>query len=216
MNQVLPEGVAWIYATLDLGTLGPDEFERIFDSYPRAAKTCAEIGAQFTLLTGSVVFEHQYEKGLKMAKRVQEVTGIPTVISPSAHINGLKKVGAKKVVIVSPLAQELNETRARILKDEGMEVLNMKALGLKHNREVQSLPPYASYRLAMEAIREAPEADTINIVCPGWAVMGTTELLERDSGKVVVSSLAGELFTALSALNLKGPIKGYGKLLEML
>ncbi len=216
VDQVLPEGVVRVYATLDIHTLGRDEFERLFDKYLPAAQAVAEMGAQFTILSGSAVFEHQYKKSLELAKHAQEVTGIPTIINTAAHINGLKKVGAKKVVVVSPLTQELNERRARILEDEGMEVVNIKSLGLKHNCEITNLPPDASYRLAMEAIREAPEADTINIVCPVWEVMATTELLERDSGKIVVSSCAGDIFTALSALNVKGSIRGYGKLLEML
>jgi maleate cis-trans isomerase len=68
----------------------------------------------------------------------------------------------------------------------------------------------------MEAVQEAPDGDTINIVCPNWHVMKNVELIERDSGKTVVSSVGGEVYAAMKALNLKGPIKGFGKLLEML
>jgi maleate cis-trans isomerase len=215
-DKVLPEGVVLVYYTLNIGILGPGEFERLFDKYLPAAKHIAEQAAQFTILSGSPVVEHQYEKSLELAKRVQEATGVPTIINTTAHINGLKKVSTKKVVIVSPLVKKIDENRARILESEGMDVVHIKNLGLKTNLEWGSLPPYASYRLAMEAIREAPEADTVNIVCPSWEVMSNIELIERDSGKTVVTSFASELFTALNALQIKGPIKGYGQLLEML
>ena len=68
----------------------------------------------------------------------------------------------------------------------------------------------------METAREFPECDTINIPCPNWYVMNNVALIERDSGKTVVSSLAGEVYTALSTLKVKGAIKGFGRLLEML
>jgi len=215
-NSVLPEGVVLIYATLDIRHLVPEEFERIFEYYLNYAERCVEMGSQFTILSGSPVLEHQYRKALPLAQRIQETTGVPTNINTTTHINGLKAVGAKKVAVVSPFIRELDEKRAEILKGEGMEVVGIKSLGLTHNREYISLPPYASYQLAMEAAREFPECDTINIVCPNWYVMNNVELIERDSGKVVVSSFGGEVYTALSTLGIKGPIKGFGKLLTML
>ena len=215
-NQVLPEGVALIFTTLDIRSLVPDEFERIFDNYLPSAQICADMGAQFTLLSGTPVLEHQYSKALGLAQRLQETTGVPTIVSTTAQTEALKAVGAKKVVIVSPFVREIDERRAKILEAEGMEVVGINCLGLTHNREFTSLPPYASYRAAMEAVREAPECDTINIVCPVWHTMKNIELIEKDSGKIVVSQWGGELFASMRALNLKGPIKGYGKLLEML
>jgi len=215
-NSVLPEGVAIIYATLDIRHLVPEEFERIFEYYLNYAERCVEMGSQFTILSGSAVLEHQYRRALPLAQRIQEATGVPTVVNTTAHINGLKAVGAKKVAVISPMTREIDEKRARILEEEGMEAVGIKDLGLTHNLEYTSLPPYASYRLAMEAAREFPECDTINIVCPNWYVMNNVELIERDSGKVVVASLAGEVYTALSTLGIKGPIQGFGKLLAML
>ena len=215
--QALPEGVVFVYATQDVHTLGPSEFERVLEKFYTAAEYLAEVfKVQYIILSGSAVFDHQYNKSLELAKRAQEVTGIPTIINTTAHINALKTVGAKKVVVISPMRKECSEDRARILRAEGMEVVNMKELGLKTIGEFNCAPPYASYQLAMEAIRETPEADTINIICPAWSVLSTIELLERDSGKVVVFSTTAEIYEVCKALQIKGPINGYGKLLEML
>ena len=215
-NQVLPDGVALIFATLDIRTLGPDEFERIFENYLPAAQMCAEMGSQFTLLSGTPVLEHQFDKALELAERLKDVTGVPTMISTQAQIDALKAIGSKKVVVITPVAQELDSKRAEILESQGLKVVGTKSLGMTHNREWTSLPTYSSYRLAMEAAREFPECDTINIICPVWHVMKNIELIEKDSGKMVVSSFGGELFAAMRGLGLKSPIKGYGKLLEML
>jgi maleate isomerase len=165
------------------------------------------------IMSGSPVLEHQYRKALPLAQRIQEKTGVPTIMNTTAHINGLKAVGAKKVAVISPFVREIDEKRAKILEEEGMKVVGIKSLGYTHNLQFTSLPPYESYRLAMQAAREFPECDTINIVCPNWYVMNNVALIERDSGKTVVSSMAGEGYTALTALKIKGPIKGFGKLL---
>jgi maleate cis-trans isomerase len=194
----------------------PEEFERIFEYYLNYCERCAEMGSQFTIMSGSPVLEHQYTKALPLAQRIQESTGVPTVINTTAHINGLRAVEAKKVAVCSCMAEHIDKKRASILEEEGFEVVGTKSLGYTHNREFTSLPPYASYRLAMDVAHEFPECDTINIVCPNWYVMNNVELIERDSGKTVVTSLSGEVYTALSTLKIKGPINGFGKLLAML
>ena len=42
------------------------------------------------------------------------------------------------------------------------------------------------------------------------------ETLEQDLGKPVVASTSAQIWGALNLMNIPGPIKGYGRLLEML
>ena len=109
-----------------------------------------------------------------------------------------------------------HEHRAEIFASAGFEIAGIKSLGIVSTREKTQLPEYASYRLAMEAVREFPGCDVININNPSWHVMPNIETIERDSGKIVVSGWGSEVFVALRTLKIKGPIKGFGKLLEML
>lgn len=215
-DQALPEGVAMVYYTLDIGRVEASEFERIFDSYLPAARHVADQGAGFTILSGSPVLEHDFGKSLDLASRLEAETGIPTIPNTVAHINGLKEVGAKRVIIVSPFKRELDEKRAAVFESEGLEVVHIEGLGLSTNLEWSSLPPYESYRIAVEAARKAPAADAINIPCPSWPVMRNIALIERDTGLPVVTSFASELYTALRAMKIRGPVTGFGSLLEKL
>ena len=205
-----------VYYTLDIGNVEPGEFERIFDSYLPAAKHVAAQGVRFTILSGSPVLEHDFSKSLELAERLSNETGVPTIPNTVAHINGLRAVGAKRVIIVSPFRRELDEKRSEVFKSEGLDVVHIEGLGLSTNLEWSSLPPYESYRVAMAAVSKAPEADAINIPCPSWPVMRNIALIEKDSGLPVVSSFASELFTALRAMQIRGPVTGFGSLLESL
>ena len=138
------------------------------------------------------------------------------MLNATAHINALRAFSAKKIVLVSPFEVERNEEEKKFLEKIGFDVINTKGAGCHYNNETSKLPPYTSYRLAKEAFREAPGADAILIECPGWEVLSNIDALEKDIGKPVISAIAADLWAPLTALNIKEPIRGYGKLLEML
>ncbi len=215
-NQVLPDGVDIIYATLDRAAISASEIERIFENYLPQAQRCAELGSQFTIIAGSAVIEYHYDRSVELLKRIQQATGVPTVLTTTANIEALRAVNARKVVIISPLEKIHDEHRAEIFSKQGFQVSGIKSLNLPHTRAFADLPTYAPYRLAVEAVREFPDCDTININCPTWHVMQNIEPIERDTGKTVVAGWASEVFVALRALNIHEPIRGFGKLLGSL
>ena len=49
--------------------------------------------------------------------------------------------------------------KSAVCEEEGMKVVGIKSLGYTHGLQFTSLPPYESYRLAMQAAREFPECD---------------------------------------------------------
>jgi len=217
MNRILPEGVVWVYATLDIRSLVPEEFERIFSMWASGAEQVASRDADFIILSGTAVHYHiGYEKSEELGRRIEKSTGIPTMLNATAHINALRAFSANKIILVSPFEAERNEEEKKSLEKIGFDVINTKGAGLLYNNEFSKLPPYTSYRLAKEAFYETPGADAILIECPGWEVLANVDALERDLGKPVVSAIAADLWAPLTALNIKGPIRGYGKLLEML
>ncbi|MBI2847712.1 MAG: maleate cis-trans isomerase, partial [Chloroflexi bacterium] len=150
----------------------------------------------------------------EIATRIEEMYRVPTMLSSTAHIRALNKLSAKRIIVVSPYAEEINEKVKVHYQDAGFDVLNIKGLGLTRNVDFGKLPDDASYRLAREAFLEAPGADAIVIECSTWPVVRNIEPLEKDFGKPVVTAVTGDLWAALATLHYKTPIKGYGELLE--
>ena len=89
----------------------------------------------------------------------------------------------------------------------------MKGLGYKSNNNIKKLPSHASYQIAREVFRTAPEADAIYITCTDWEVSKNLDAIEKDLGKPVVTCIQARVWVALSALHIRGLLRAYGKLL---
>lgn len=217
-DQIVPKGMVVVVVTLAaVHKFVPEDFERAFELYPQAAEQLRKREVDCIVCSGSIIFTHMgYDKSQEMASHIEQSIGIPIILDITAAINALNKLSAKKIVVATPYAKERNEERKRLLQDVGFDVLDIKGAGCASDIEIVNLPPYASYKLAKDAFREAPEADAIYISCPGWEQVANIAPLERDLGKPVVTAIQANLWAALTAMRFRNPITGYGKLLEML
>ena len=212
---VLPDGVEMIVVPTAVRRFVSEDFEKAFSMYPAAAEYLVTQECEAIIAEGSLVFTHMgYDKSREMIQRIREAIGIPVIMNLEAHFDALKELSANKIVIVTPYVEAHTEERKRLCESLGFEVLNTKSLGLQRRIEVQKLPRYTSYKLSMQAILEAHDADAIYISCPEWPTINIIEKLEQDSGKPVVTPVGAEIRAVLRAMHIKESIKGYGKLLE--
>ena len=216
-GAVLPDGVIILVTTLGVERLIAEDFERVFSMYPVAAKHLATQECDVIIAGGGAPFSYiGYDRTQEMFQKIRETIAIPIISALDAYFDALRALSAKKIVIVTPFEEARNEERKRIFESAGFDVLNMKGLGIQRRVELRKQPPYASYRLAKQAFLEAPEADAIFIACPEWPTVGNIEKLEHDVLKPVVCSVTSLVWAALRALHIKEPIKGYGRLLQLL
>lgn len=215
--SILPEGIAIDVHTLGIERLIPEEMERTFNLYFSAAKHLATQECDVIVPTGSPILTYMgYERSLEMVRKIEETVRIPTFLHVKADFDALKEMGAKKIVIVTPYTEKLTQERKQLAQKLGFEVLNTKCLGLERRVEIGKQAPYVSYRLAKQAFLEAPEADAIYISCPEWPVVKNIDKLEQDTGKPVVTTTTVIIWASLRIMQVKEPIKGYGRLLELL
>jgi len=213
---ILPEGVNIHVITLGLYKITPEEMQRVFDQYMPAAKRLAQDECDVIIVAGTPIEAYMgYDRMQQLLQEIGKSTGIPTTSELNAAIDALKWLSAKRIVIATPYEDKRNEERRKLCEKLGFEVLNIRGLGLAHPIEFMKQPPYATYRLAKQAFLEAPDCDAIWISCPVWGTVRNIEKLEHDVGKPVVTAITSVVWTALRAMQIKEPIKGYGKLLEM-
>lgn len=215
---LLPEGVALAITTLGVDKMGPEAFERIFDMYLPAAKRLEAAECDVIVAGGAAPFTYLgYERVQKeLMQKMRETIKVPVTMSLDAHFEALRAVSARKIVIATPYQEVRNEERRKLCESLGFEVLSIKGLGMGRKLEIEKVPHYASYQLAIQAFREAPEADAIYISCPLWPTVRHIEKLEQDTGKPVVADVAAIIWSALKLMRLKAPVKGFGRLLELL
>ncbi len=72
------------------------------------------------------------------------------------------------------------------------------------------------YRLAVDTLKDAPGAEALYMPCPQWPVCDVIDIIERDTGVPVIASTSANFFAAFSALGIREPITGHGRLLASL
>ncbi len=214
---VLPDGVVMIVTTLAVSRLVPEDLRKAFTMYPAAAEHLAAQECDVILVAGSLVFTHiGRDRSQELFQEIRDTVGIPIVVNLEAHLDALRILSAQKIVIVTPYEEARTEERKKLCEKAGFQVLNTKSLGLQRRVEIQQLSPYTPYKQAKQAILEAPTADAVYISCPEWPTVSIIEKLEQDTGKAVVTPVGAETRACLRAIHIKEPIKGYGRLLELI
>ncbi len=215
--SVLPEGVAIDVHSLGVERLVPEEIERAISLYLPAAQHMATEECDVIVPSGLPLLVYMgYERSREMTRKITEVTGIPSTTDLEAGFDALNFLSAKKIVFVSPTTEVRHAEMKRVFEGAGFEVVNNKSAGFERRVEFGKQPPYASYRLARQAFLEAPEADAVWILCPEWPTVGNIQKLELEIGKPVVTTTTSIVWAALRIMHINEPIKGYGKLLELL
>jgi maleate cis-trans isomerase len=102
-------------------------------------------------------------------------------------------------------------------EDKGFKVVNTKCAYSKTTTlQKAKLPMDLPYNLAREAIMETPEADGIYIACGVWGGPPVVQALEAEFGKPVVIEKSNLLWGGLKALHIKLPVKGLGRVFDIL
>ena len=213
----LPEGVNIIFATLGVEEHTPKEFHKASESVERAARGLIRLGAEAVLLGGSPLATLGHGEGtVGLAQRLQVETDIPVTTGQEAAVVALQCLGVKRLLLVTPYRESLNQGMRAHLEGVGFRVLCLKSALCPGPKEMAQLPPEVPYRLAKEAFQQAPDADGVYIPNPKWQTMEIIEALESDLKIPVVTTVQSSVWWGLRQLKVREARSGYGKLLEHL
>jgi maleate cis-trans isomerase len=215
-------GVGIMETTLGLVRATDDNLNKVLPGLEIAAKTLRDQGAQFVCLGGppaTLVEGHDYN--LQIKKSLEEITGLPSTTALLSTIDAFNSLAVKKLIIVEPGSSDGQDIWAKRMKkyfeENGFKVLNTKCAYSKTTTlQKAKLPMDLPYNLAKEAILETPDADGIYIACGVWGGPPVVQALEAEFGKPVVIEKSNLLWGGLKALNIKLPVKGLGRVFEIL
>ena len=214
---LLPEGVTMIMKPLGVDKIGAEAAEKVFTMFPDAITFLAKQECDVIIASATLpLILMGWERSQKMIEELRKNIAVPIIMAMDAHMDAMRAFSARKIVMVSPFEEARNEERKKVLESAGFEVVNMKGLGLNRRLDIQRQDSYASYALAKSAFLEAPEADALYISCPDWLVVQNVGKLEYDLKVPVITHASAVVWAALKAMHIRGPVKGYGRLLEEL
>jgi maleate isomerase len=107
-------------------------------------------------------------------------------------------MGMRRVVLLSPYVQAVNDHEREFLVEHGIEVVRDVALNLGSSDEYLRVPVARWVELAREHARVP--ADGFFLSCTNTTQIEAIELIERETGKPAVNSNQATLWAALKRL----------------
>jgi arylmalonate decarboxylase len=210
-----PSGVKFITVGLGLKTMTPEGYDAVIDRIRPAGEQLAKQGANAVVLMGTSL---SFYKGAAFNERLTETlkkaTGLPVTTMSTGVIEGLKTVGAKRVVAATAYGDEVNRRLQAFLKESGFEVLGVKGLGIEKVEDVDRVTQDGLLKFCVDVRETQPNANAILVSCGGLRTLEILAPLEQRGHIPAVSSTPHALRAGVRLLGLSGRAPGFGTLLS--
>src|SRR3981189_2332531 len=146
-------------------------------------------------------------------ERLRTATGLPVSTMSQAVVDGLRSVGARRIVVATAYADDVNNRLQTFLTAQGFEVMALEGFGLFGFGEPGSKSEADIIALGSKVCAAAPGAEGLLMSCGGLRTLGVAEPLEDRHGIPVVSSTQAAFWAALRLVGESGQGPGRGRLL---
>jgi len=216
--EVVPEGVDMTAVSLTITQLTDDNMEEAVNAAERASHQLSNFDVDVIFQSGvPPVVAHGQGFHREFEERMSKAAGLPVISDMGAVLDAMHTRDIKTVAMATPFRQFINDRLVTYLKSEAIEITHNRALGIERNTEIRRLPIPVEYHTARKTFLEAPEKpDALYIPCGGWGSMHNIDLLERDLDTTVITWQNVMIWSTMKRGKVKGPIKGFGKLLASL
>ena len=177
----------------------------------RAAKRLAERGAlavAYGCTSGSYVLGPDGDAAL--AADMRTAAGIPATTTSSAAAAALHELGVRRVAVLSPHVDALNERLRAYLESAGFEVVNL--VGLNRRGDIEGIEPGETLDVVSKDV-DTPETDAIFISCTGLRTAAVIEDLEDLLRKPVVTANQATLWHVARLAGAPASTPARGRLL---
>jgi arylmalonate decarboxylase len=210
-----PSGVKFITLGLGLKTMTPEGYDAVIDSIGPAGEKLAAQGANAVVLMGTSL---SFYKGAAfndhLTETIKKATGLPATTMSTGVVEGLKAVGAKRVVAATAYDTEVNHRLQTFLKESGFEVLGVKGLGIEKVEDVDRVTQDGLLKFCAGVRETQPNANALLVSCGGLRTLELLAPLEQRGHVPVVSSTPMALWAGVRLLGLSGRTPGFGTLLS--
>jgi len=211
--MIVPKGVSLVVSTLAIVDMDKDEIDRSYEISLRAAHELARSGVDLVVLGGLPI---NRSRGSDVDGLIREVEGnikVPVTTSTSAQMEAMRKLGAKNIVVGHPFPDDQHGMLTTCLADYNLETAAIKGAGYPADY-LGRVPRSTAMSLARELMKQAPDADTMWLPCPHWAVAESIDPIEKEFGINVLTAHQAITWSALRRCKVDDKIAGFGRLLR--
>lgn len=138
--------------------------------------------------------------------------GLPVTTPITAALKAFELFGVRKISLLTPYIDDVNQPMRRYLEEAGITVLNIAAFGLESDIDMCRVSPDAIRRAALASCAE--DADALFVSCTALRGVEVIEALEAELARPAFSSNQCLFWDALRLSGYAEPISGYGGLLR--
>ena len=136
---------------------------------------------------------------------------IPVVTPITSAIAGFAHLGLRRISLLTPYLDSVNQAMRRFLESCGIEVVNIGGFCMDDDREMARIPPEAIFDAALEVCDE--RADALFISCTAIRAVEIIERAESALARPVLSSIQTLFWQSLREAGYAAPVHGFGRLL---
>jgi len=142
----------------------------------------------------------------------QSRPGVAVTNPVSAALAAFECLSAKKISILTPYTQNVNDEMAAYFVKQDVDVLNIAGFGYDSDLEMTAIPPRSIAEAAIKTCRH--DADLLFISCTAIRSSLVIDQVEQDIGKPVISSNQALVWHSLKLINYPYAVDGFGGLLR--
>ncbi|MFT9215379.1 MAG: Asp/Glu racemase [Acetobacter malorum] len=156
---------------------------------------------------------HRQSENRLHAATVENGGPAPVVTSAGALVDGLRALGARRIVVVAPYMQALTQLVVDYLTHEGYEVIDYIALEIPDNLDVAAHDPERLPDILKTLKYQQADAVVLS-ACVQMPSLPVVPMVEALTGKPVLSAAIATTYAMLNALGLERIAPGGGALLS--
>jgi len=139
----------------------------------------------------------------ELCQRISEVTGSPTISVIESVRRELKATGAKRVAVLTPYVDDLNQRIKASVDADGMEVVAIHGMGISVNFDLARVDPSKIVEFARQRLGTRPPVDALFISCTNYQALSALPELRDLFHLPVVTSNQAALAAVCRALAIK-------------
>jgi len=157
--QMYPD-VRFIPRGVGVRSLTPTGYDSACEAILPAAESLAAQGVDAIMVIGtSLTFYRGSDFHDRLMERLRTATGLPVSTMSQAVVDGLRSFGARRIVVATAYADDVNERLEAFLTAQGFEVLALEGFGLFGFGDAEKQSEQDIIDLSGKAIVKAKAAD---------------------------------------------------------
>lgn len=215
--MLAPEGVMAVPYSCELSRLERGQLEMVRDSYSDGVRRLASEKVDVISIGGTPPqMLHGWEGCQALAEDLRKLTDVPLILSAEAEIEAIHETGAKRIGLISPHTDELNDRLIEGFALNEIEVVSVRGFPQNETHRIGQVSAEELYRQVLECWREWQDADiqAVHITCPRWPTLAVIAQLEEALQVPVTSGAQAQLRASLRMISTRPKPGSWGSVMD--